>query len=320
MPEKKAAIGEHQHLELVGVRAVGVDRRRRVGEGPQEPAHATPPDEHHRGQADHRDGQDHVVVADVGVGVEPAEAGPGRADGERPAEHEHRRVDEPLDHQPEAERGDGQVDAGEPDGRDGQQRPDRDGHEPAGQHGQRPGEAFPDEPGGGGRTDGGEGDVAQRRLARRPHQQAQRGEQDHVGHAGDVDRQPGADDVRDDQCDTESDRGGNRLDRRAEGHRRQWAADHLRAPLHQLAGGGDEQRHEQHDERKVGGEALDGARDVHLTEDLGDDRGSQPEPEPADVGERQAGERPHRRRPEGEEDQQGEEPGVERQRGSEQDP
>ena len=129
-----------------------------------------------------RHDQHDVVVADVGVGVEPAGPGPGRGDHELGAEHEHRRVEEPLDHQAEAERGDGQVHAGQADGGDGQQRPDGDGHQPADEDGRGQGTPTPTIRAAVRRSDRGEGDVAQRRLAGRPHQQAERGEQDHVGH------------------------------------------------------------------------------------------------------------------------------------------
>src|SRR5581483_10933455 len=77
---------------------------------------------------------------------------------------------------------------------------------------------------------------------------------------------------------------------------------------------------EQHDEREVDRQGLDRALEAVLAHDLGDEGGPDADPDSADVGERQAGERTDGGRPESEEHQQREKPGVERHRRRQQHP
>ena len=120
---------------------------------------------------------DHVVVALVRAGWIRTALPDGAPSATPPAEHEARPEDHPLDEEPEPERGQGQEQARQPDGGHGHHHPDGNrGH--AGQdegHQPRQAEAV-GEVGERRRPDGGEGGVAQRHLARRPHQQPQRQE------------------------------------------------------------------------------------------------------------------------------------------------
>ena len=149
-----------------------------------------PPDED-GGQRRHPHGHEEVhLVGDA--------ARPGGEEVALRAEQQERAVDHPLQEDPEAEGGQCQVDAGEADGRDGHDGPDRHGQQGGAEEGHRPRQVGVDpEMAEGGGADGHEGGVAQRYLPRRLHQQAERQEDHDVGRAADPDLELGADDERD---------------------------------------------------------------------------------------------------------------------------
>ena len=163
----------------------------------QQPAEAAAHERDHEDRTQHRHGEDHVVVAAVGL----PDAGAGRVHaGRGGAEHDVLRVEHLLEHDPEAERRQREEHARQPDGGDGDDRADRDRDQPGEEHRGQPGDVVvADQVAEGGGTHRGQPELGQRHLTRGPDQQPERQEEDHVEQGDGPRREVHADQVGDEQ-------------------------------------------------------------------------------------------------------------------------
>ena len=310
--EARDAEDEHPGDHHAG--AVGGQRHRRVGHAAEQPAEPAAHQPHHQQAGHHREREHQVVVGDVALGEGQAHRLAQRAG----TEHDPERVAHLLDRDGEPERGQSQEHAGQPDGRDRDERADRHRRE-AGQQ-QRGAPRQPESRGqvphrGG--ADGRERGLAQRHLSRGADQQAEREEQDDLGQRVGPERQLArVDDVRDDQQD------GAGHGRACQLHPRGRGVDGRRAvpphpPVGQPGPGREHEHQEQHDERDAGGQP--GQRWAAGDDVLGRDRGGDPHHQTAGIGERQAGEPADRHGAERLHDQQGQHSGVQVERRRQQD-
>ncbi|HEV8628570.1 MAG TPA: hypothetical protein VG034_29420, partial [Acidimicrobiia bacterium] len=106
---------EDQDQRHVGVGPERRQRHRRVGQAPQQPAEPAALDEDHDQRAGQGQRQQDVVVPDVGGEPRRPRCGQLLAD----TEHVALRVEELRQEDPEAQRRQPEVEAGEPDGRHG---------------------------------------------------------------------------------------------------------------------------------------------------------------------------------------------------------